>query len=143
MEHNIEISTDKTRLDLQMIHDYLTNSYWAKGRTYSEVKTTIEQCLCFGLYLDGRQIGFARVLTDYAVLAYLMDVFILEEFQGNGFSKILLNHIFQLKEIQVNKWLLATQDAHGIYANFGFKSIELPHRLMELTPPPTPPHPSV
>ncbi len=134
MEKNIDISTDKKRLNLPLIHNYLTNSYWAKGRTFEDVKTTIEQCLCFGIYLNGKQIGFARVLTDYVAFAYLMDVFIVEEFQGQGYANILLERVFKYKEVHVNKWMLATKDAHELYAKFSFTSIESPSWLMEYLP---------
>jgi GNAT superfamily N-acetyltransferase len=85
------ISDDKSKLDVELIHNFLTTSYWAKGRTIEEVKKSIEHSICFGVYKGGKQIGFARIVTDYTVIAYLMDVFILEEYRGNGFSKLLLN----------------------------------------------------
>ena len=91
----IIVSDDKSKLDVGLIHKFLTTSYWAEGRTIEQVINSIEHSICFGVYKDDKQIGFARVLTDCTVFAYLMDVFILEEFRGNGFSKLLLNTIFE------------------------------------------------
>ncbi|MBP1683617.1 MAG: N-acetyltransferase [Ignavibacteriaceae bacterium] len=128
----IIISDDKSKLDVGLIHKFLTTSYWAEGRTIEQVKNSIEHSICFGVYKDDKQIGFARVLTDCTVFAYLMDVFILEEFRGNGFSKLLLNTIFEDDRFKsVKKWLLATKDAHSLYAQFGFGEIRNTERLME------------
>jgi len=126
------ISDDKTKLDIELIHNFLTTSYWAVGRTIEEVKKSIEHSICFGVYKDGKQIGFARIVTDYTVIAYLMDVFILEEYRGKGFSKLLLKRIFEDERFKrVKKWMLATKDAHSLYAQFGFGGIKNPDRLME------------
>jgi len=126
------ISDDKSKLDVELIHNFLTTSYWAKGRTIEEVKKSIEHSICFGVYKDGKQIGFARIVTDYTVFAYLMDVFILEEFRGNGFSKLLLKRIFEDDRFKsIKKWMLATKDAHSLYTQFGFGEIKNPDRLME------------
>jgi N-acetylglutamate synthase-like GNAT family acetyltransferase len=128
----IIISDDKSKLDVGLIHKFLTSSYWAEGRTIEQVKNSIEHSICFGVYKDDIQIGFARVLTDCTVFAYLMDVFILEEFRGNGFSKLLLNTIFMDDRFKsVKKWMLATKDAHSLYAQFGFGEIKNTERLME------------
>ena len=127
----ITISTDKNKLDVSLIHEFLTNSYWAEGRTFEQVKTSIENSLCWGIYLNNEQIGFARVLTDGSVVAYLMDVFIIEKYRGNGYSKILLDEILAHKDLQsIGKWILATKDAHDLYRQFGFKEIANPERLM-------------
>jgi len=128
----IIVSDDKSKLDVRLIHKFLTTSYWAEGRTIEQVKNSIEHSICFGVYKDDKQIGFARVLTDCTVFAYLMDVFILEEFRGNGFSKLLLNTIFEDDRFKsVKKWMLATKDAHSLYAQFGFGEIRNTERLME------------
>lgn len=120
----VEVSTDKTRLDIDFIHAFLANSYWAKGRNKEEIKCTIEHSTCFGIYLDGQQIGFTRVLTDYAVVGYLMDVFIDKEQQGKGYSKLLLKTIFvDSALVNIENWVLKTGDAHGLYEQFGFKLI--------------------
>lgn len=128
----VSVSTDKSKLDLGVIHGFLTSSYWATGRTPEQVQATIDNSLCFGVYVDGRQIGFARVLTDTVVFAYLMDVFILKEYRGKGYSKILLKEIFShTKLAHVQKWLLGTTDAHALYRQFGFTELSHPERLME------------
>ena len=128
----IIVSDDKSKLDVGLIHKFLTTSYWAEGRTIEQVKNSIEHSICFGVYKDEKQIGFARILTDYTVIAYLMDVFILEEFRGKGFSKLLLKRIFDDDKFKrVKKWMLATKDAHSLYAQFGFGEIKNPDRLME------------
>lgn len=129
----VSVSTDKSKLDLKVIHGFLTSSYWATGRTVEQVQATIDNSLCFGVYVDGRQIGFARVLTDTVAFAYLMDVFILEEYRGKGYAKILLKEIFShTKLVDVQKWLLGTTDAHALYRQFGFTELSHPERLMEL-----------
>ena len=110
------ISTDKDKLDLHVIHDYLCNrSYWAKNRTYDVVKCSIENSLCFGMYdVDGKLIGFARVLTDFAVFSYIMDLFILEEYRRKGLGKRLMEFIMRYpKLMKVERIMLATKDAHG------------------------------
>ena len=126
------ISDDKNKLDVELIHKFLTTSYWAEGRTFEEVKNSIENSHCFGVYKGDSQIGFARIVTDYTVIAYLMDVFILEEYRGKGCSKLLLKRIFEDDRLKrVKKWMLATKDAHSLYAEFGFEKIKNPDRLME------------
>lgn len=126
------ISDDKSILDIGLIHKFLTSSYWAEGRTVDEVKKSIENSICFGAYKDYRQIGFARVVSDLTIIAYLMDVFIIEEYRGKGFSKLLLNKIFEDDRFKrVKKWILATKDAHSLYAGFGFDKIKNADRIME------------
>jgi len=129
---NVIISDDKTKLDIELIHNFLSTSYWAEGRTIEAVKKSIEHSICFGVYKEDNQIGFARIVTDYTVIAYLMDVFILEEYRGKGFSKLLLTRIFEDDRFKrIKKWKLATKDAHSLYAQFGFSGIKNPDRLME------------
>jgi len=128
----ITISTDKTKLDVSFIQDFLKDIYWAKGRTIDEVQTTIDSSFCFGIYLNDAQIGFARVVTDYVVFAYLMDVFIAEEHRGKGYSSILIDTMMNepvLKNIKI--WRLATSDAHFLYKKFGFKALAHPEKMME------------
>ena len=126
------ISDDKNKLDVELIHKFLTTSYWAEGRTLEEVKNSIEHSLCFGVYKNDRQIGFARIVSDLTIIAYLMDVFILEEYRGNGYSKLLLKRIFDdVRFKRIKKWILATKDAHSLYARFGFEKLKNPDRLME------------
>ncbi|MFB6343531.1 GNAT family N-acetyltransferase [Saccharicrinis sp. FJH62] len=131
----IQVSTDKTRLDINRIHQYLsTESYWAKNRDIDIVKRSVENSLCFGLYSDDQQIGFARVVTDYAVFAWIMDVFILKAFQGRGYGKMLMHAIMTHEKLQnLQRWGLGTDDAHGLYQQFGFTSLSKPQNMMEIT----------
>ncbi len=127
----IDISTNTKKLDIDFIHSFLTRSYWAKERTKQEVITTVKNSLCFGMYLDNQQIGFARVLTDYAVFGYLMDVFIIEEQRGNGYSKLLMKAIMEHPDLQnISRWMLATSDAHKLYTQFGFTALPDPTKIM-------------
>jgi GNAT superfamily N-acetyltransferase len=128
------ISTDKARLDLALIHDYLSNqSYWAQGRSLVTVHTSIEHSLCFGVYHEGRQVGFARVVTDYATFAWLCDVFVLEPHRGQGVGKRLIESVMAHPELQtVRLFLLATRDAHGLYRRYGdFETLPVPEKWME------------
>ena len=128
----IEISTDRNRLNFEVIHQFLTNSYWAKGRTIEEVKRSIDNSLNFGVYLEGEQIGFARICTDYTVFAYLMDIFILPEHRGKGYSKELMRVIEDEPSLKTCKsWMLKTMDAQGLYKQFSFNYLEHPERVME------------
>ena len=128
----IEISTDKTKLQIEVIHKFLITTYWAKERTLDDVKKTVEHCLCFGVYLNDKQIGFARVATDYTVFAYLMDVFILPKYRGKGYSKQLMKAVHDEPKLQsCHIWMLKTSDAHGLYKQFGYTELGHPERLME------------
>lgn len=129
--NDVVISTDKSKLDINVIRNFLSTSYWAKSRTIDEVKTSIENSLCYGILIQNQQIGFARIITDYVVFAYLMDVFIVPEFQGKGFAKLLLKKIFEEEKFsKVKKWMLATVDAHSLYTKYGFKMIDNPEHMM-------------
>ncbi len=115
------ISTDRQRLDLDVIHGFLAASYWAEGRTPDRVAQSIEHSLPFGLYHRQAQVGFARVLTDYVVLAFLADVFVLEAHRGRGLGAWLVEVVTSLPELRsVRRWLLGTRDAHALYRRFGF-----------------------
>ena len=133
----MEITTDKERLDVEMIHRFLAEeSYWAKTRTIEQTRTAIEHSLCFGVYQDGRQIGFARVVSDQATFAYVGDVFVLDEFRGQGIGKKLMDVIVADPRLQnLRRWILATRDAHGLYEQFEFSSLRHPERWMEKTAP--------
>ncbi|NIR52251.1 GNAT family N-acetyltransferase [candidate division KSB1 bacterium] len=125
------ISTDKNRLDLKLIHGFIA-SHWAKDILFARVKKSVENSLCFGVYEDDKQIGFARVLTDYARIAYLADVFILESYRGRGLSKWLMECIMAHPDLQdLRKWILATKDAHGLYRKYGFEPLSTPEHYME------------
>lgn len=128
----ITVSTDKTKLNVAFIQNFLKDIYWAAGRTIEEVQTTIDASFCFGIYLDGEQIGFVRVVTDYVVFAYLMDVFIDENYRGKGYSSILIDAMMKEPQLQkVKIWRLATSDAHFLYEKFGFKPLASPEKMME------------
>ncbi len=130
----IQISTNKEKLDIDLIYNYLSKeSYWAKGRELETIKRSIEHSLCFGVYLDSHQIGFARVVSDFAVFAWLLDVFILEKHQGKGYGKKLMAAIMEHKDLQnLQRWGLGTDDAHGLYEQFGFKPLSKPQQMMEI-----------
>lgn len=126
-----EISTDAARLDRAMVHDFLSSSYWAEGRSREIVERTIENSICFGVYVDGRQVGFARVISDRAVFGYLADVFVIPEFRGRGLAKALVRSILEhpdLHDLQV--FLLRTRDAHGLYSQVGFEPLPRVEEMM-------------
>jgi GNAT superfamily N-acetyltransferase len=127
------ISTEQARLDIEVIHDYLSNSsYWAAGRSLETVRRSVENSLAFGLYRGEQQVGFARVITDYATFAWLADVFVLEQFRGQGLAKWLIEVILSHPQLQgFRRWVLATKDAHELYRPFGFNELRLPERWME------------
>lgn len=130
-QDNFVISMDKTKLDLKVIHQFLTDSYWAKGRTLDEVICSIENSVCLGLYDENNQIGFARVVTDSILFAYLCDVFILPLYQGRGLGKWLIDTTFNIQELKsIKTWMLATKDAHDLYEKFRFKPHQHPERIM-------------
>jgi GNAT superfamily N-acetyltransferase len=128
------ISTDKSKLDLELIHRFLTNdSYWAKGRSKEVVKRSIENSLCFGVFKAKEQVGFARVVTDYAVFAWILDLFILRNYRKKGLGKLLVESIMKHAELQkLQRWGLATDDAHGLYEQYGFKIVSKPNLFMEI-----------
>ncbi|HVI07945.1 MAG TPA: GNAT family N-acetyltransferase [Candidatus Binatia bacterium] len=128
------LSTDPERLDLDLIHGFLANSYWAKDIPREIVARSIEHSLCFGIYDGtGAQIGFARVISDFATFAYIGDVFILESHRGRGLSKWLMECIVQFPALQhLRRWVLLTRDAHALYAKSGFAPLKSPDRYMEL-----------
>lgn len=127
------ISTDKSKLNIKVIHGFLSNSYWAKNRSLKATKVSIKNSLCFGVYYNKIQIGFARVITDYATFAYLADVFILKEHQGKGISKWLMEIILSHDKLQnLRRWFLATKDAHKLYEKFGFRNLKEPGKFMEM-----------
>ncbi len=126
------ISTDPSRLDLGAITDMLSRAYWAKDRTRDVITKSMQNSLVFGVYDNDRQIGLARVVTDYATFAWLCDVFILEEFRGRGISKWLMETILAHPDLQgLRRFLLATRDAHELYSRYGFTPLHNPSRWME------------
>lgn len=130
---NYLVSTDPQKLDLPVIHGFLKDTYWAKGISFETVEKSIRNSLAFGLYHHGNQVGFARVITDYARIAYLADVFILGPYRGQGLSTWLLSCVFEHPELQhLHKWILVTRDAHGLYEKFGFRTLKHPETYMEI-----------
>jgi len=128
------ISTDRARLDLDVIHEFLTKSYWAKGIPRETVARSIENSLCFGVYDEsGSQVGFARVISDFATYGYIADVFVLEPYRGQGLGKALMEFIVQHPALQgLRRWNLTTRDAHNLYDRVGFKPLKFPERYMEI-----------
>jgi GNAT superfamily N-acetyltransferase len=132
-DSSFQVSTDRTRLDIPMIYRFLSEqSTWAVGISRPVVERSIENSLCFGGYLDGRQIAFARVVTDYATMAHLCDVFVVPEYRGRGYAKQLIRIVMEHPSLQrLRRFTLNTTDAHGLYARFGFAPSARPDTLME------------
>ena len=128
------ISTSKGDLDIPLIHNFLSNkAYWCRGIPLETVEKSIEHSLCFGLFYQSRQVGFARLITDQATFAYLADVFILPDHRGRNLSKWLMNCILSHTSLKgLRRITLATADAHGLYSQFGFKSLSAPDHFMEI-----------
>lgn len=132
---NFIISNDCTCLDIPLIHQFLSErSYWAKGRSLETVRQSIANSLCFGVYDSaGKQVGFARVATDYAVFGWVMDVFILEDYRGKGLGKLLIKAITEHPALKnIRRLGLGTSDAHGLYEQYGFSRMSKPENLMEI-----------
>ncbi len=126
------ISADPNRLDMNTVQEFLSRAYWAKGRPHEKTETAFANSLVFGMYAGSRQIGMARVVTDYSIIAYLCDVFIHEDYRGSGLGKWLMQSILEHPDLkQVRRWLLATNDAHGLYQQFDFEQIPDPEKWMQ------------
>jgi len=130
------VSSDHSLLQPELIHSFLSASYWAKNIPLETVLRSIENSICFGVYNGKEQVGFARVVTDKSVFAYLADVFIVPEHRGKGLSNMLMKEIMSHPDVQgLRRWILATRDAHGLYKKFGFTLLALPDRWMEVHDP--------
>jgi GNAT superfamily N-acetyltransferase len=128
-----EITSDASRFDIDAIHAFLAQAYWSPGIPRHVVERAISNSLCFGVFLGGEQVGFARVVTDKATFAYLADVYVLEAHRGRGLARRLMDEVMQHPELQgLRRILLATRDAHGLYSKLGFKPLASPSRLMEI-----------
>lgn len=127
------ISTDIREMDVDLVHEYLSKqSYWAKGRGKEEVIKSMENSICFAVFDGNAQIGFARLVTDYVVFAWLMDVFVINEYKNKGVGRFLMDFIMNLPEIkEVNGFGLRTKDAHGFYIKYGFHQISEPETWMQ------------
>ena len=133
MEPEILISTDASLLDIPLIHDFLSHTYWAEGRSIEDVQHSVNHSMCFGIYKNQQQIGLARVVTDMTVFAYIMDVFILESERGKGYARQLMHAVLSHPDLtKVSQWRLATRDAHSLYEKVGFRTLQMPERWMEL-----------
>ncbi|MEW5939723.1 MAG: GNAT family N-acetyltransferase [Chloroflexota bacterium] len=129
---NLTISTDPARLDMDAVCDFLSRAYWAKGRSRAVTERAFAHSLVFGLYEGTRQIGLARVVSDFAIFAYLCDFFIHEDYRGRGVGQWMLKTIFEYPDLKtIRRWMLATSDAHTLYARYGFKSPGQPETWME------------
>ena len=128
------VSTDPCRLDLPWIHHYLTNdAYWSRGISFQVFLKSVENALCFGVFHHDKQIGFGRVISDYATFAYLADIFILEKYRQRGLGKWLVECMLNFPELQgLRRWFLVTKDAHGLYDQFGFVPLRRPEYMMEI-----------
>lgn len=133
---DLTISTDKERIDLKkVIHFLQEESYWAKSRSIEQIEKSIENSFCFGLYQGEEMVAFARVITDYAVFAYLADVFVDKNYRSKGFGKRLMDEIMHHPDLQmINRWMLGTMDAHELYRHYGFNEVTNPMRWMEYMP---------
>jgi GNAT superfamily N-acetyltransferase len=132
-----EISTDRARIDRGLVHRFLsTESYWARGVPREVVDRCIDNSLCFGVYHEGGQVGFARVVTDRAAIAYLGDVFVVAAHRGRGLGKWLVATVMAHPDLQgLRRFMLGTEDAHSLYEEFGFRPLEHPERMMEIARP--------
>jgi len=136
MDLQYYISTDTSKLNKKIIADFLQNeSYWANKRSIDTIEKSIANSLCFGVYTyHEQQIGFARVVSDFAVFAWIMDLFILKEHRKKGLGKLLMEEIINHPNLQnLQRWGLGTNDAHGLYQKFGFRIIAKPELMMEKT----------
>ena len=132
LPQEFEISTDPTRIDVALVHQFLADSYWAHGRTRAVVERSLQNSICFGVYRQAQQVAFGRVITDRAVFAYLADVFVVPECRGRGISKALVRAMLDHPDVTGLRVLLRTRDAHGLYAQFGFAPIQKPEEVMAL-----------
>ena len=128
-----EVSTDPARFDVELIHNFLRSTYWAANMPREVLEKSIQHALCFGVFAGGKQVAFARVITDYSTFAYLSDLFVVPEHRGLGVSKLLMRSILAHAELQgLRRFVLATKDAHGLYAQFGFKPFSNPEDFMTI-----------
>ncbi len=129
---NLVVSTDPARLDVEAICSFLSGAYWATDRSKEEIARSLEHSLCFGLFDGAKQIGLMRVVSDMTIFAYLCDVFVQEDYRGQGLSKWLLSCVMSHPDLQsIRRWILLTRDAHGLYRQFGFTELKAPERYME------------
>jgi len=129
------LSSDLARMDLVVIHGYLSRVYWSEGIPRDVVERSMQNSLCFGVFRGTEQVGFARVISDFATFAYVADVFVLEQHRGRGLATWLMQFVMQHPRLQgLRRWALATRDAHALYEKVGFKLLN-PDRWMEIVVP--------
>ena len=132
-KHGFVVSTDPALLDLDVVHVFLSECYWARGIPKKIVQRSICNSLCFGIYKSKRQVGFARVISDFATYAYVGDVFVVDQYRGQGLGKLVMQCVMQHPALQgLRRWSLLTRDAHGLYSQFGFRLLKSPERHMEI-----------
>ena len=132
IKEDIYFSSERKDMNLEVVFEFVKNSYWGALRTFEEQELSMENSMNFGLFKNGNQIAYSRVMTDRVFFAYLLDVFVIEEEQGKGYSKLLLDAIFSFEDLKkIDKWMLATRDAHSLYEKFDFKMVKSPEKLME------------
>lgn len=133
IKNDFVITTDKSKINRETVHRFLTNSYWASGIPMKTVEGSINGSLCFSIFYQNEQVGFARVITDEATFAYMADVFVLEAYRGKGLSKWLMEVIMNYPTLQgLRRFMLATRDAHGLYAQYGFTALNHVDRWMHI-----------
>jgi GNAT superfamily N-acetyltransferase len=131
-----EVNCDPAKLDLAVLHQYLSTTYWSQGLPLETLKKAIAGSLCFGAYIDNQQVGFARVITDRATFAYLCDVFVIDSYQGHGIGRQLMEQVIHHPDLQgLRRFVLVTRDAHGLYERFGFTPLIRPQGYMEILRP--------
>ncbi len=132
LQKDIYYSTNTEDMNLEAIYSFIKDSYWGASRTFEEQKTVLHSSINFGLFHKEKQIAYCRVMTDKVFFAYLLDVFVLDEYQGKGYSKLLIDQVLKHEPlVNIHKWMLATRDAHGLYEKFGFEAVKNPAMLME------------
>lgn len=132
LSKHLYFSSEPEEMDFDLVYNFIKSSYWGYERTREEQKKAMENTLNFGLFYKNKQVAFARVMTDKVFFAYLLDVFVVEEHRGKGWSKLLIQNILNNPELKkIDKWMLATKDSHGLYEKFGFNLVKSPEKLME------------
>jgi len=132
LDNDIYFSSDLNDMNLKTIFNFVKNTYWGKTRMFKEQKTASENTMNFGLFHNNNLIAYTRVMTDKIFFAYVLDFFVIEKYQGKGLGKLLMKNVLEHPEIEhVDKWMLATKDAHGLYKQFGFEAVKDPTKLMD------------
>ena len=132
LENDIFFSSHNEDMDLDTIFNFVKKSYWGRSRTIEEQQIAMDNSINFGLFFNGNQIAYTRVMTDKVFFEYVLDFFVLENFQGKGLGKLLMSNVLNFSSLkEIDKWMLATKDAHGLYSQFGFEVVKDPSKLMD------------